>query len=289
MHDYIARATSHDGTIRAFAARSTSLVEDARTRHGTSPTATAALGRLLTSAAIMGIGLVGKESITLRVLGDGPLGAIVAIAGPHGKVKGYVQNPLVDLPTRAPGKLDVGGAVGSGLLCVTKDMGLKEPYTGTAPLVSGELGEDIAHYFLVSEQKPSAVALGVLIGRDCSVRAAGGYMIQLLPGAGEDIAQELEENVRSAIPISEMIDHGLTPEEILKKVLSGFQLRMHRHHQLLFSCDCSRERLVNVLCGMGERELKEMAEEGGAELNCHFCGETYFFTAGELNRLILQT
>ncbi|MHB1419633.1 MAG: Hsp33 family molecular chaperone HslO [Bacillota bacterium] len=286
MHDYIARATSLDGTIRAFAARTTGLVEEARTRHRTSPTATATLGRLLTAAAMMGVELVGHESITLRVLGDGPLGAIVAVANPHGKVKGYVQEPQVDLPTRVPGKLNVGGAVGGGILCVTKDMGLKEPYTGTSPLVTGEIGDDLAQYFLTSEQKPSAVALGVLIDRDHSVRAAGGYMIQLLPSAGEAVAQELENNVQNSGPISNLIDQGLTPEDILKKVLTGFQLRIHRPHELAFSCDCSRDRLERVLCGMGKGELKEMAEEGGAELKCHFCCETYTFTAEELHHLI---
>jgi len=254
------------------------------------PTASAALGRLLTVGVMMGLNLKGEDTLTIRVMGNGPLGAMVVAANSRGEVRGYVENPHTHLPSKSPGKLDVGGAVGKeGFLYVIKDLGLKEPYTGSVPLVSGEIGEDVTRYFAESEQTPSAVALGVLVDTDNSVKAAGGYIIQLMPGVTEEEITLLEKNIEDAPPVSQMIDQGLTSEEIGKIVLKGMDMEVLEKQPVAFKCPCSRERLAYVLKGIGVDELKSLLkEQGGAELACHFCGEKYRFNENELKQMISE-
>lgn len=284
--DYLVRATAEEGRILALVARSTELVEQARRLHDTLPTATAALGRVLTAAALMGATLKQGQSVTLRVLGDGPLGGIVATAR-GGAVKGYVGEPRVDLPLSADGKLDVGAAVGKGVLCVTKDLGLREPYNGSVPLVSGEIGKDLAYYFATSEQTPSAVALGVLVGPAGEVKAAGGYLMQLLPGADEEMAARLEKNVQATGPVSRLVAAACTPEDTLAMLLDGFTVKLHERRFFRFACDCSRERLREILLALGPEELaKLLAEQGGAEARCGFCNRVYRFGPEELAALL---
>jgi len=284
--DYLVRATAEDGRILALVARSTKLVEEARRLHNTSPTATAALGRVLTAAALMGATLKERQSLTLRVVGDGPLGAIVATAR-DGAVRGYVSEPQVYLPLDAAGKLDVGAAVGKGILYVTKDLGLREPYNGSVPLVSGEIGKDLAYYFTASEQTPSAVALGVLVGPTGAVKAAGGYLLQLLPGADEEMAARLEGNVRATGPVSRLVARAFSPEDILATLLEGFDVQIHERQFFRFACDCSRERLREILLALGPEELEQLlAEQGGAEATCAFCNQVYRFSAEELAELV---
>lgn len=291
MQDYCIRATADQGAIRAFASTTTQLVEEARKRHDTLPTATAALGRLLTAAGMMGITLKGQDTLTIRVLGDGPLGAVVATANADGSVRGYVQEPHTHLPSKRPGKLDVGTAVGrQGLLHVTKDLGLKEPYTGSVPLVSGEIAEDLTYYFAVSEQTPTSVALGVLINPDHSVQAAGGLIVQVMPGAKESQVAQLEKNITALPPISELISRGEGPEEILKRALKGFEITVHEHQPLKFSCPCSKERLERILISLGPQELQEMIEEQEeAELTCHFCASKYYFSRKEMEDILAHS
>lgn len=290
MSDYCIRATGADGRIRCWAAATTNLCEEARSRHDTYPTASAALGRLLTAGVMMGLNLKGEDTLTLRVMGDGPLGAVVVAANARGEVRGYVENPHTHLPSKKPGKLDVGGAVGKeGFLYVIKDLGLKEPYTGSVPLVSGEIGEDVTCYFAESEQTPSAVSLGVLVDTDNRVKAAGGYIVQLMPGVGEDEITQLEKNIESILPVSQMIDQGMTPEEIGEQVLKGMDMEVLEKHPVSFKCKCSRERLADMLKGIGRDELEALLkEQGGAELTCHFCGESYMFGADELKEMIAE-
>lgn len=288
MSDYCIRATAAEGQVRLWTADTTGLCEEARRRHDTYPTATAALGRVLTAAVIMGLNLKGEDILTMRVSGDGPLGSVVATANARGLVRGYVQNPHIHLPSKAPGKLDVGGAVGkNGFLYVTKDLGLKEPYTGSVPLVSGEIGEDVTRYFTESEQTPSAVSLGVLVETDNSVRAAGGFIVQLMPGVTEEVISQVERNIRLAPPVSQMVDDGLTPEEIAERVLDGMKISILDKTPAVFQCTCSRERLEWVLKGMDTKELKSiLTEQGNAELICRFCNEKYMFSDEDLKILI---
>ncbi|WP_141264178.1 Hsp33 family molecular chaperone HslO [Moorella sp. E308F] len=286
MKDYLVRATAGEGQILAIAAQTTLLVQEAKDLHNTSPTATAALGRVLTGAALMAATLKEGQSITVRILGDGPLGSIVAVARP-GTVKGYVAEPGVDLPLRHDGKLDVGRAVGRGMMYVAKDLGLKEPYNGSVPLVSGEIGEDLAYYFTASEQKPSAVGLGVLVEPGGKVGAAGGYLLQLLPGSAEGTAATLEKNIEAAGPVSRLIARGHTPEDILALLLKGFSLKIHERRPLHYACDCSRERLQDILLALGPGELQKLLEEqGGAEARCAFCSRTYRFSREEVAELL---
>lgn len=290
MQDYVVKATAGAGQIRAFAAHSTHLVEEARRRHNTLPTASAALGRVLTAAAMIGTGLKDQENVTIRVVGDGPLGAILAVADAAGKVRGYVQNPLTHLPSKSFGKLDVGKAVGSiGMLYVTKDLGMKEPYTGSVPLVSGEIAEDLTHYFLESEQIPSAVALGVLVNVDNSILAAGGYILQLLPGATIETSSLLEERIKAQDSISRQIEAGKTPEIILTELLEGFDLQIHGRQPISFHCGCSKDRLAEILISLGPDELQAMVEEEQkATIRCHFCNTEYRFSKEELVMLLKQ-
>lgn len=286
--DYLLRVTAAQGMIRAFGAITTQAVEKARQRHGTYPTATAALGRALTAAALLGMNLKGKDTLTLRIKGNGPLGSVVVVADAEGRVRGYVQEPQLDLPLTPNGKLDVGGAIGrEGFLFLTKDLGLKEPYTGSSPLVTGEIAEDLTNYLAISEQTPSAVALGVLLNPDQSVRAAGGYIVQLLPGAVEEIINRLEQNLSGIAPVSHLVDQGRTMEEILEEVLAGLSMRVHERQPVSFACPCSKERLEEIMLSLGAEELNQiLTERGQVEVRCHFCNEFYHFSTDELRGLI---
>lgn len=288
MSDYLVRALTSDGQIRGIACVTTSLVDEARRRHGTLPTATAALGRTLTGAALIGSMLKREETVTVQVMGKGPVCPIVADADAKGRVRGYVKDPLIHFPPTPQGKLDVSRAVGSeGYLYVIKDLGLKEPYSGSVPLVSGELAQDFTYYFSRSEQTPSACALGVLVRPDNSVEAAGGYLLQLMPGADPGLAAELETAVEAFGPVSAAVARGATPEEILVTLLGRRQLGEVDRLPLEYRCRCNRNRLERVLLSLGKDELTAMlAEQGGAELTCHFCREVYDFSAEELAGLI---
>ena len=288
--DYLLRVMAGDNEIRGFAVLATETISEAQRRHGTLPAATAALGRTMAAAVMMGAMLKGEDKVFIQVLGDGPVGRIMADADAYGKVRGYIENPLVHLPPNAQGKIDVARAVGQGQLVVIKDLGLKEPYRGTVPLVSGELGEDFAYYFLASEQVPSAVALGVLVERDGSVRAAGGLIVQLMPGARQELADLLTERFTNMPPFTRMIDSGMKPEEILHMTLGDLDLKVLERAPVRFHCTCSRERLEQVLIAMGREELEDMlAAQQDAEITCRFCSNVYRFTPLELKRLILQT
>lgn len=287
--DYLVRGTALEGKVRAFAVRSTKLVEELRQRHDTYPTATAALGRTLTTAAMMGAMLKGEEKLTIQVKGNGPLGQIVADANAKGEVRGYVDHPHVHLPSNAMGKLDVAGAVGTeGFLYVIKDLGLKEPYRGSVPIVSGELGDDFTYYFAASEQTPSAVGLGVLVAPDNSVISAGGLIVQLLPGLSDEEIDAIERAISTLPPVSALIDQGLSPEELIKWVLPDVQIQ--ETLDIVFRCECSRERVERTLISLGYDEIQAIIEEQGvAEVVCHFCNEAYQFEREDLEHILEQT
>jgi len=289
MKDYIIRGINKDKTIRLFVANSTNLVEKARRIHNTSPTATAALGRALTGAAIMGITMKGeKDSLTFKIKGDGPIGDIVTVANSKGEVKGYVDNPYADIPSKPDGKLNVGGLVGkNGQLVVIRDLGLREPYIGMANLVSGEIAEDLVNYFYVSEQQPSAINLGVLVDKDISVKAAGGYMLQLLPDVAEEDIDRIEEILSKAKPISTLIDEGLTPEEVMEELFGEFEMEILEKKFISFKCNCKREKIESMLQSLGKEEIEDMIKKDGkAEVICHFCNSKYLFTEEDLHKLI---
>jgi molecular chaperone Hsp33 len=285
MHDHLIRATAPG--IRAFAAVTTNLVEEARRRHDCFPVATAALGRTMTGALLMAANLKTAENLTIRISGNGPLGEIVADASPDGSVRGYVRNPFVDLPLKN-GKLAVGQAVGSGHIYVTRFAGLKQPFTGSAALVSGEIAEDLTHYLTVSEQTPSSVALGVLIAPDTTTLAAGGFFIQALPGAEEDALMRLEDNLRHIPPVSQMVHSGQDAKGILETVFYGLPTTVYDTLNVKFNCQCSRERVHGMLVSLGADEIKAMAAEGQAEVCCHFCNEKYQFDSKELTNILEQ-
>jgi molecular chaperone Hsp33 len=282
------RAISKDGSFIAFAVDTKEIVNRAAQIHRSSPVVTAALGRLLSAASMMGVMLKGKgDTVTLRIRADGPAGNLIAVADSEGNVRGYVDRPEVDLPLNAAGKLDVGGAVGrSGTLTVVKDLHLKEPYSGSTALVSGEIAEDVTQYFAQSEQTPTVCALGVLVDTDLTVRASGGYIIQLLPYCEDGVIDRIEANLRDVSPVSAMLDGGMTPEEVLRTVLRGFELEIMSETQVGYVCNCSRERIARALHSMGAAELLALVrEQGGAEVTCHFCDRKYHFTADELRSL----
>ncbi len=288
MNDYIVRATAADGQVRAFAAVTTDMVEDAKNAHNTSPVATAALGRLLTAGAMMGVMMKGeKDVLTIRINGDGPIEGLVVTANAKGDVKGYAFNPGVMLPPNEKGKLDVAGALGLGVLSVTKDVGLKEPYTGDTILVTSEIAEDITYYFATSEQTPSSVALGVLMNKDNTVRQAGGFIIQLLPGASDEMIDQLEKRLGEISSITSLLDAGKTPEEILNDLLGDFDLEILDKLPTRFHCDCDKARVEKALISVGRKELQDMIDDGKSiEVNCHFCNQNYTFTVEELEEML---
>lgn len=289
MKDYIIRGIDKKGTIRLFVASSTNLVEEARIIHNTSPTATAALGRALTAAAMMGIAMKGdRDSLTFKIKGDGPIGNIVTVANNKGQVKGYVDHPYKDMPSRADGKLDVGGLVGkNGQLAIIRDLGLKEPYIGRSNLISGEIAEDLVNYFYISEQQPSAINLGVLIDKDISVKAAGGYILQLLPNVEDEDIDRIEEILKQAKPISTLIDEGLTPEEVMEELFGGFEIEILDKKHIEYKCNCQRKKIEGILVSLGKKEIRDIIEEDGeAEIICHFCNEKYKFSKDDLEKLI---
>lgn len=289
--DALYHVTARAGGIRALAALTTWTAEEARRRHDLFPTAAAALGRTLTGTALLAAGLKGNEKLMVEILGDGPLGRIVAEANAEGDVRGYVQHPHVHLPLNAAGKLDVAGAVGKGHFYVTKDLGLKEPYRGMVPLISGEIAEDFAYYLNVSEQTPSACVLGVLVDPDNSVRAAGGLLIQLMPGARDDesLVVQLERGLRAMPALSRAIDEGTHPLELLLQALDGLEPKVVGERMLAFRCNCSKERFSRGLIALGAEELRDIVKtQGEAELVCHFCQERYQVGEDELRELIVQ-
>ncbi len=281
--DYIVRASAADGAIRAFAITSRGIAEEARQRHDTSPIVTAALGRLLSGAAMMGIMMKGEDdTLTLQIESDGPIKGLTVTADSHGHVRGYAWEPYVMLPAKN-GKLDVGGAVGSGVLSVIKDLGLKDPYVGQTDLVSGEIGEDLTYYFAVSEQTPSSVGLGVLMNLDNTVKQAGGFIIQLMPEAEDDIIDKLEGRLASVSSVTDLLEEGHTPESMLEYLLEGFDLTISEKIPASFYCGCSKERVKKALISLGREELQGMIDEGEPiEVKCDMCGETYKFDVDEL-------
>lgn len=291
MGDYIVRAMAADQQIRAFAVTSAELVEKARQAHNTSPVATAALGRLLSAGTMMGVMMKGeKDVLTLQIKGNGPLGGITVTADSRGNVKGYADHPQVMLPPNDKGKLDVGGAIGIGILNVIKDMGLKEPYNGSVELKTGEIGDDLTYYFAASEQIPSAVGLGVLMNKDNTVKQAGGFIIQLMPFIDEKIVDRLEEKLGSVTSVTSMLDKGYTPEMILEELLGEFGLEITDTMPARFYCNCDKKRVEKALMGVGRANLNEMVQDGKTiEVNCHFCNSKYEFTVEELKNLIARS
>ena len=289
MQDQLVRAMTADGQIKAVAVTGRDLVEKARTIHTLLPVATAALGRTLLTSSMMGDMLKSDQaSLTLQLKGGGPLGTVLAVSDSQGNVRGYVQNPHVALMEKERGKLDVGSAVGTdGSLTVIKDLGMKEPYVGTIGLFSGEIADDIAMYFVESEQIPTACALGVLIGTDQSVTAAGGYLIQLLPGADESMISKVEAGIHRVGSVSPALERGLDAEGLLREVLSDFELEILETHPISYRCYCSEERVTRALISMGKEELASMiAEQGEAELTCQFCDKVYHYTKEQLEALL---
>ena len=288
--DELVRGTSADGTIRVLCAVTTDLVNRGQQIHHTYPVATAALGRLLTGAAMMGAAGLKSEtdSLTLQIKGDGDIGSIVAVSDSAARVRGYVENPFVEMPLNSKGKLDVGGAVGQGYLSVIRDLGMKEPYIGQIPLVSGEIAEDLTYYFAKSEQIPTCMALGVLVDTDNSALAAGGFMIQLMPGATEETAERIEKLAAELPPVTEMINGGMSAEDMLFRVTDGFSMFMDNNKITPeYRCTCSKERMERALASIGAKELRAIIDEQGeAELTCRFCDNKYTFSRDELEALI---
>lgn len=291
MSDVIVRGNSIDGAIRVFVAITTDLVNKAQKIHKTYPTATAALGRTLTISAIMGAGLKNDtDSTTIQFKGDGPLGSIVAVCDNKSRVRGYVVNPYADPERKENGKLDVGKAVGKGYLNVIRDLGMKEPYAGQVPIVTGEIAEDMTYYYATSEQIPTAIALGVLVNPDMSVKSAGGFMLQLMPEATEEMAEKLEEIMKHLPPITEMIDKGMSAEDILFAVTEGFDMIMeNKTITPKYECKCSKDRMEKALISIGKEELESIiSEQGEAELTCQFCDNKYKFNKNELETLLKE-
>lgn len=288
MTDYIIRASAADNQVRAFAATTKELVEHARSIHGTSPVATAALGRLLTAGAMMGSMMKGdKDILTLQIKGNGPIQGLTVTANSKGIVKGYVYNPEVLIHANEKGKLDVGGALGEGILSVIEDIGLKEPYVGQTHLVSGEIAEDIASYYATSQQVPSVVALGVLMNKENTVRRAGGFIIQLMPFAEEALIDRLEKKVSEINSITKLLDQDMTPEMILEHILGEFGLDIMDKLPTTFECNCTKERVEKAIVSIGNKDIQEMIEDNEPiEVNCHFCNTHYHFSVDELKEII---
>ena len=290
MSDYIVRATAADDAIRAFAITSKEMVEEAKNHHNTSPVVTAALGRMLSAAAMMGVMMKGEDDmLTLQIQGSGPMKGITVTADAKGNVKGFPNVADVMLPPNKDGKLDVGGAIDLGIRRVIKDMGLKEPYVGTVPLQTGEIAEDLTYYFATSEQVPSSVGLGVLMNKDNTVAQAGGFIIQLMPFTSDEVIDKLESNIKDLPSVTAMLSEGKTPEEILETVLDGFEITIHDTIETGFHCDCSAERVERSLCSLGEEDVKDIIAEGKPiEVKCQFCNKAYNYTVEELVELRKQ-
>lgn len=287
MSDGIIRALAYDGQVRVSAVICTEAVETARQKHDAFPTAIAALGRTMASTLLLSWGLKGQGSITMRIFGDGPLGGIIVTGDAAGNVKGYVQEPHTDLPLNSRGKLDVGGAIGNGDLYITKDIGLREPYTGSVPLVSGEIGDDVAAYLMSSEQTPSVVAVGVLVNPDYSVAAAGGIIIQAMPDAEDAVLDDLEEKLQTARPVSSLIAEGADIRGIISNYLPGVEVQFLEEYPVQWLCNCSHERIAGLLKSIGVAELEDMIEkEGETEVVCHFCSTRYHFGKADLNAIL---
>lgn len=286
LHDELLIGTMLDGKARWVAVKTTDTVEEARRRHGMSPVATAALGRLMTGALILASSLKGEESITLRLLGDGPLEGVVAVGNAQGDVRGYVQEPLVDLPLKASGKLDVATAVGLGELAVSRSLQNGEVYTGMVPMVSGEIAEDLVHYLLTSEQIPSAMLLGVLVEKDYHVAGAGGFLIQPLPGSAEEDIQAIENMLgQLKMGISELVAQSQSMEELLNQLMGQLPYHILERREVRFSCTCSKSRLSDTLVSLGNKEIANLISDGKAEIVCHFCNAKYLFNLPELQQI----
>ena len=288
MSEYIVRATAAGETVRAFAIRSTELTAEAREIHHTYPVVTAALGRLLSAGAMMGSMMKGEnDKLTLQMKGDGPIIQMTVTADSHGNVKGFAANPAVDIPLKRAGKLDVGGAVGKGLLTVIMDLGLKEPYNGQVEIQTGEIGDDLAYYYTVSEQTPSVVGLGVMVDTDSSVKHAGGFIIQVMPDAKEETIEALEAKVAAAEPVTTMMDKGMGPEEILEYYLEDLDLKITEKKPVRYYCGCSKEKVAEALATISTEDLKEMINDGEEiEVKCYFCNSAYKFSTAELEEMI---
>lgn len=288
--DYILRATAGNGSVRVFVADTRETVEKAFECHKTSPVISAALGRALTGAAIIGSMLKGEDDVlTLQIKGDGPAGTITVTSDSKSRVKGYAANPIVDLPLKADGKLDVGTAVGQGTLTIMKDMGMKEPYVGQIPLTSGEIAEDLTYYFAKSEQTPSAVALGVLVDRDYTIKQAGGFIIQIMPDADEDTIFSLEIKLHEIEPVTTMFEKGMSAEDIMDYLIGDLQPNILDKVPVEYYCNCSREKVEKALVSLGKKEIAKIIEEDGeATLHCHFCNKDYKFSEEDLLKLIKE-
>lgn len=286
--DYIVRATAANHQIRAFAISSTNTIEEARQRHNTSPIATVALGRLMSAGAMMGTMMKGDDDIiTIQIKGDGPIGGLTVTADAKANVKGYVNNPEVMLPLNSAGQLDVEKALGIGVLSVIKDIGLREPYVGDTILVTSDVTQDITYYFATSEQVPTSVGLSVIMSKDNTVKSAGGFIIQLLPDASEEIISALEKKIKEVKNVTTMLEHGYTPEQMLEELLGEFGLDILDKIPTQFYCNCSKERMSRALISIGRKELSSLIEEGRTiEVNCHFCGSHYNFDVEELKDLL---
>lgn len=287
VSDYIVRATAANSQIRAFAITSKKLVEHARQIHHTTPVATAALGRLLTGGAMMGSMMKGESDLlTITMRGDGPINGITVTANSYAQVKGFVGNPNITLPLNYAGKLDVGAAIGYGTMTISKDLGLKEPYNSELPLTTSEVAEDLTYYFAKSEQVPSAVALGVLIDKDYTVKQAGGFIIQLMPFAEESIISLLEKKIATITSVTALLEKGYSPEQLLEQAIGDFSIEIVDRIVPAYSCNCSKDRVSKALISVGKRELSSMVQEGkNIEVNCHFCNTNYIFTPAELQEL----
>lgn len=287
MSDYLIKALAYGGQVRAYAVKTTDTIGEAQRRHQTWPTASAALGRAMTAGVMLGAMLKGNEKLTIKIDGKGPIGVILVDANAGGEVRGYVTNPMTHFDLNSNGKLDVARAVGKdGMLSVVKDLGLKDHFTGQVPIISGELGEDFTYYLVSSEQVPSSVGVGVLVNPDNTILAAGGFIIQLMPGTEESTIDNIENCLKAMEPISKLISRGLSPEEILFELLGEENVKILENMPVKFSCPCSSERIASAIISLGKAEIQEIIDEvGHAEAQCHFCNETYHFNKGELLEL----
>ncbi len=288
MSDYLVRALAFNGSVRAFSVRATETIGEAQRRHQTWPTASAALGRSMTAAVMMGAMLKGEDKLTVKVEGNGPIGPIIIDSNAKGEVRGYVTNPQTHFELNSVGKLDVKRAVGTeGAITIVKDLGMRDFFTGQVPIVSGEIAEDFTYYFASSEQVPSSVGLGVLVNPDNSILAAGGFIIQLMPGTDDETITLIEEHLSNMQPVSKLIEKGLSPEELLYEILGQDNVQILNSMPVSFECNCSKDRFGSAIISLGEQEIRDMIQEdGGAEAQCHFCMEKYNYSIKELESYI---